>query len=395
MEIWDQTLNETPPTSGTFKEASFDSSGHGTAVASIIANCATGCSFLIIKLNTSTGNTTPTTISLLRAIDYSIKRAIELAMPLVINLSFGNNYGDHGSNSILEDYIDSVSGIYKLSIIVGSGNDGRAARHHQFMLGNLSWQKIDFVVNENQGGINLQIWRNYADYIDILMQTPSGKILGPFNMYEEIMTYNTEDMIIKVIYGYPSSINRNQETYISIIPRDTYIEAGIWNIFIKPKSISNGRVDIWLPVAGSTSADVRFLNPTEFTTLTIPSTARKVITVGAYNSRTLSYAAFSGRGYTINGDIKPDLSAPGVDIDVALPGGGYGTASGTSFATPFVSAAAAIMMEYGIVEGNDLFLYGEKLKAYLINGAKKLPGYKEWPNELLGWGALCLKDSLP
>ena len=163
---------------------------------------------------------------------------------------------------------------------------------------------------------------------------------------------------------------------------------------LKPKSIGTGRIDVWLPVKGSTSTDVRFLNPTEFTTLTIPSTARNVISVGAYDSINMSYAIFSGRGYTVNNEIKPDIVAPGVDIDVAIPGGGYGKASGTSFAAPFVSAGAAIMMENGIVNNNDPFLYGDKIKAKLISGARKLPGYRVWPNEKLGWGAFCLEESM-
>ena len=51
--------------------------------------------------------------------------------------------------------------------------------------------------------------------------------------------------------------------------------------------------------------------------------------------------------------------------------------------------------ESGIVKGNDAFLYGAKVKAYLIDGAKKLPGFSEWPNPQMGWGALCVKDSIP
>ena len=49
----------------------------------------------------------------------------------------------------------------------------------------------------------------------------------------------------------------------------------------------------------------------------------------------------------------------------------------------------------GIVRGNDPFLYGEKVRAYLRRGARQLPGYEVWPNNLLGYGALCLSDSLP
>ena len=94
-------------------------------------------------------------------------------------------------------------------------------------------------------------------------------------------------------------------------------------------------------------------------------------------------------------DRKPDLVAPGVGITAAAPGGGYDTKSGTSMAAPFVSGGAALLMEWGIIQGNDPFLYGEKLKAYLIRGARRLPGYPVYPNEQVGWGALCVARSLP
>ena len=83
-------------------------------------------------------------------------------------------------------------------------------------------------------------------------------------------------------------------------------------------------------------------------------------------------------------DRKPDLVAPGVGITAAAPGGGYDTKSGTSMAAPFVSGGAALLMEWGIIQGNDPFLYGEKLKAYLIRGARRLPGYPVYPNEQVG-----------
>ena len=78
-----------------------------------------------------------------------------------------------------------------------------------------------------------------------------------------------------------------------------------------------------------------------------------------------------------------------------VAGGGYAEFTGTSFATPFVTGSAALLMEWGIVKGNDPYLYGEKVKSYLINGAKQLPGETEWPNERVGWGALCIAQSIP
>ena len=118
----------------------------------------------------------------------------------------------------------------------------------------------------------------------------------------------------------------------------------------------------------------QFLAPTPETTLTIPSTAAKVISVGAYDSNTNTYAPFSGRGFTWNtNQVKPDIVAPGVGITSCAVGGGYETRSGTSMATPFVSGSCALLMQWGILMGNDSFLYGEKMKAYLIKGPGNFP----------------------
>ena len=90
---------------------------------------------------------------------------------------------------------------------------------------------------------------------------------------------------------------------------------------------------------------------------------------------------------------KPDITAPGVNI--RIPGNKEQTVTGTSFATPMVTGAAAMLMEWGIVQGNDPYLYGEKIRAYLMKGARKLPGQESVPDKKAGWGALCLAASLP
>jgi len=119
-----------------------------------------------------------------------------------------------------------------------------------------------------------------------------------------------------------------------------------------------------------------------------------VISVGAYNSLLNSIASFSGRGYTnTQVSIKPDLVAPGVDILAPKRNGGYDVFSGTSIAAPFVTGAAALMMQWGIVEGHDPFLYGERIKAFLRRGANRQKGI-EYPNPYWGYGTLCLRNSM-
>ena len=127
-------------------------------------------------------------------------------------------------------------------------------------------------------------------------------------------------------------------------------------------------------------------------------------TVGAYDSTYDSYADFSGRGYvdarstlgvTAAGMTKPDIVAPGVNIIAPSIFGGYQSFTGTSFATPIVAGCAALLMQWGIVMGNDQYLYGEKVKAYLRSGARPIRGEVEYPNAKTGWGALCFADSFP
>ena len=151
-----------------------------------------------------------------------------------------------------------------------------------------------------------------------------------------------------------------------------------------------------MTAAAARGSATQFLAPTPETTLTIPSTAAKVISVGAYDSNTNTYAPFSGRGFTWNtNQVKPDIVAPGVGITSCAVGGGYETRSGTSMATPFVSGSCALLMQWGILMGNDSFLYGEKMIAYLIIGARKLPFAEIYPDPRVGWCALCGSASIP
>ncbi|MBE5931931.1 MAG: peptidase S8 [Lachnospiraceae bacterium] len=407
--LWDQSLSGNPPSGynmGTYFDNndindaintkqefdSKDASGHGTAVAGIVTACTPNADLLIVKLATG-DNEQVNTANLMMAIDFAVKYSIDNNVPLVINLSYGNNSGDHNGNSVLERYIDTVSLLSRVTFVVGAGNDALAGRHVQI---NMEYERVfnrEFQIPSGEGSINIQVWSNFQDQIDVFLFTPSGEVLGPFNDYEQLVSYSINNMDIRVLNSGPSPINSRQETYISIIPVEDFIESGVWSIRLIPQKIIDGRVDIWLPVEGSTNTNIFFLNPSESTTITIPSTSESVITVGAYDSNNMSYAAFSGRGYTVDGNIKPDVVAPGVNIDAPRVGGGYSLVTGTSFATPFVSAASAMLMEYGIVMKNDPFLYGEKVKAYLISGAKTLPIFKDSPNILLGWGTLCVEDS--
>ena len=129
-------------------------------------------------------------------------------------------------------------------------------------------------------------------------------------------------------------------------------------------------------------------------TLTIPATAQRVISVAGYNSVYQSFAPFSGRGYVGDSVLipysKPDIAAPAVDVPAPSIYGGMAAVTGTSFATPIVSGAAALLMEQGIVRDEDRYLYGEKMKALLQARARSLPGINVYPDAKVGSGKLCV-----
>ncbi|MGN0432344.1 MAG: S8 family peptidase [Lachnospiraceae bacterium] len=390
-----------------------DISGHGTAVAGIAAGSsneyqgvAQASNLIIVKLGSPRPDSFPRTTELMRAVTYVVKTAQQMNMPIAVNLSFGNTYGAHDGTSLVERFIDNAAEVGRTVICVGSGNEGAGAGHVQ---GNVTAGRgpsafVELAVASYESTLNVQLWKSYADSYRITLRSPGGEEqVLPLNGEGKI-TLRMEQTDILIYQGEPTPYAVTQEIYFDFIPVGAYVAPGIWTFYLEGLRVVTGQYYFYLPSAVARNSNTRFFTPSPQITLTIPSTAQKVITVGAYDSTYEAYADFSGRGYVYPertmglvaaGIIKPDIVAPGVDIAAPDTYGGYGLFTGTSFATPFVTGAAALLMQWGIVQENDLFLYGEKVKAYLRNGARPLRGEERYPNERVGFGALCLSESIP
>lgn len=395
-----------------------DISGHGTAVAGIAAASKTDMGdggiyqgvapksdLLVVKLGMPMEGGFPKTTEIMRAVTYAVRKGIETAKPVVINLSFGNTYGSHDGSSLIERFLDNAAEIGRTVISVGAGNEGDAKGH---LAGYAQeTQIIEISVGEYERNLSIQLWKQYSDVFSISLRAPDNTSLvlpAPENAGKQVLRLGATQVL--VYWGDPKPYSVLQELYFELIPitDKKYIEAGVWSILLEPAKVVTGKFDCYLPSAEARNTRTGFLRSTPEMTLTIPSTATKIVTVGAYNAAYEQYAPFSGRGratvsrensITLAGQIKPDLVAPGVDILAPDVLGGYGTVTGTSFATPIVSGSVALLMQWGILKGNDPYLYGEKVKAYLRRGAQPLRGENIYPNERVGFGRLCVSESIP
>ena len=427
LSLWDQSIPGNPPegyvigTEYTKEEInkalalgeiqgrrlvpSRDYTGHGTAVLGIAAGngrasgganrgIAYESDLLVVKMKNADKNSFPRTTELMEGVDYLIRQSIRLGKPIVVNISFGNNYGSHKGDSLLETYLDSVSAMGRNVICTGMGNNGDDALHFGGKLENREIQEIELGIGPYEPALNLQLWKAYEDEIKIYVENPSGILAGPLEERMGAQRWRAGNTNLLIYYGKPAPYHVTQEIYFEFLPDAPYVDSGVWKLVLQGTHVKNGEYFLWLPGGKTLNPGTGFYLPRVQGTLTIPATARRLISVGAYDSRLLSYAAFSGRGSSELPYEKPDLTAPGVGITAPRAGGGYGSYTGTSFAVPFVSGSAALLMEWGIIKGNDPYLYGEKVKAYLRRGARPLPEYKQYPNYEVGWGRLCVADSL-
>ena len=422
VSLWDQSVNGRPPAgylAGTEytreqidaalatedKEVrrqmvkTSDVSGHGTAVAGIAAGNGRGsegrrfrgaapeAELIIVKMGAPREGGFPRTTELMRGVDYIVRKAVELRRPVAINISFGNTYGSHDGTSLVERFLNDIADMWKNVICIGSGNEGASAGHVSGKVRRQISETVELAVQQREPALSIQIWKSYVDEMGVSVISPSGRQAGPFYEFLGAQRYILGDTELLIYYGEPKPYSVKQEIYLSLLPGKQYIESGVWKIVLTPGRIVDGEYQMWLPTQTSLNMGTAFLQPNSMSTLTIPSTASLAVTVAAYDARTFSYADFSGRGpagmYEGENVLKPDIAAPGVRVTAPVPGGGYQSFSGTSFAAPFVTGSAALLMEWGIVRGNDPYLYGEKVKAYLRKGAKQLAGYERWPNALL------------
>ena len=376
-----------------------DDVGHGTHVAGIA--CAGGnisskyygvapeSSIIMVKV--ARGLFTLST-EIMKGIKFLIDKSKELNMPLAINISLSTNDGAHNGSSLLEQYISTVSTLERVTIVIAAGNEGEAAHH---VGGNLEGiNEIFFNVSSDESTVVLNLYKSLLPSVSIELISPSGGSTGEIAVKEGFQEGAIGNSRYSIYLTGPKPFDVSGEIGIIIRGINEYITPGQWKISLRKLNNYDGTFDMWLPISEGLNVNTKFVNPVVYNTLGIPATVRNVISVGSYNYLVDTISPFTGRGQIFEGQyIKPDIVAPGEGIYSAIPNRSFDKKTGTSMATPQVTGSAALMMQWGIVNRNDPYLYGERLKYFLMLGSKKGRRDISYPDPSWGYGELCLRDS--
>lgn len=431
LAIWDQTIQDGAPSEGLefgseyprsqINQAlasenprdivpSWDTNGHGTAMASVAAGsrlnggrsfygAAPDADIVVVKLKECKPYLRdyyliPEDVpayaenDIMLAVNYLQSFAVALRRPVVICLGIGTNYGDHSGSSSLGGYLNHVAVKRSLAVIVCGGNEGNAAHHY---MGNLTQsggipdsteETVEIRVGENQRGFMLELWGNPPDVLQVSIRSPGGEVIPRFMLgLNQSITYGfiyertriTVDGIL--VEG---SSGKELITFRFELPTP-----GIWSIMVRAAStVHNGIFHMWLPITEFLSGETYFLKPNPYSTLTEPGMTREVMTTSTYNDANNSFYVASGRGFATNQEIKPDFAAPGVGVSTV-----FGKQTGSSLAAAIAAGGAAQFMQWAVVEQNAPLAGSRDVKNYFIRGAKREQDIS-YPSREWGYGRL-------
>ncbi len=375
-------------------------------------------------------------MSLINGIDWLFSLADSLKVPCVVSMSIGVSAGPHDGTSELDTYIDKVSGPGRI-IVGAAGNDGVSRTHVLF----------DLKANSTPSGTWITPLRNisekdtfYTWSIDLW-----GEAQKQFMLSTQIYNTSTDELHEETTFitvgnkksaFKPDTVVLNADTIIWFISTERSIlntkphavvraigKNQLYRIGIRLKSSTAIKVHGWNMHKKSCEAYEmeNYINgDNNYTVNEVGGTAKRIIAVGAYYGRisiklwngeifpaaetdTIFHIAdFSGRGPTVDGRTKPDITAPGVKVVSAISYyhkdssrtvywpyrhslyGRYGPSTGTSISAPIVAGTIALLLQA------DSQLTPEKIKSAFQASAIKdeYTGPLTLPDNIFGCGKL-------
>ena len=424
--IWDQTIQTGIPPEGFFYGTEYtneviqraiesqnpreivpstDELGHGTAAASVAAGtrlegerrfigAAPECNIVMVKLKEikqylreyyliPEGVPCYSETDIMQAVQYLQKYAMSLSSPLVVCIGVGTNLGDHTGASPLARYITDLSYQKSRAFVIGGGNEGNARRHFRGTISDRQEQQdVEIRVGEGEKGFLMDFWGKQPYLFTASIRSPGGEIIRRINPRMKgpqtyTFIFERTRLTVDYILVEPSS---NGELIRFRFENPT---AGIWTIRIQGEgSMNQGVFDLWLPITSFLTDETYFLEPDPFITLTDPAYTRRAVSVTSYNDENDSLYVNAGRGFSRDEQVKPDIAAPGVSVSTVL-----GMRNGSGVAAAVTAGGVAQILQWAVVEQNDILVDSESIRNYLIRGATREESM-EYPNREYGYGLL-------
>jgi len=386
-----------------------DERGHGTKVAGIIGargyngqfqGIAHDSDFLIVKLFESSNFKrnlqlngiidvpTYNASEIAGGLEYLKEMSIKLQKPIVIFIGVGSNEGAHDGFNLISRYLSSLGENIGICLVAGVGNEGAAQGHVSGYIKNVGdIKEVQLQIPREFRKFSFYIWVQKPNRASVNVISPTGEesnVIESKLDKKQTTLFGFVNTTMTVRYYTPEYFTGHEAINITF----DNIKPGIWRFNLIGVYVTSGRFDIWLPPKDTLPENTVFIEPDPYTTITLPAMAPNVITV-AYYGMDKALIASSGKGFNANNRINPDVATIGIDVLTTKVAGGVTTMSGSSAATAIVAGVCALLLEWGIVRGNDTTMYSRKIRTYIMYGADREQVYK-YPNREVGYGDLDL-----
>lgn len=319
--------------------------------------------------------------------------AERMGMPLVVCISMGSSLGSHMGDSPLSQFLNNLGLRRGRVVTISAGNEANARHHFQSLnLPQGQQENVEISVGNGVNGFVLELWAAVPNLYQVAVLSPTGELFEPVGgagvrRAEHFFLF--ENTTVSIEYDIIVGANANQLAFI----RFTTPLQGIWTIRVTARQVIQGGYHMWLPQSELVSGEVFFLRSTPDVTATTPSFSNAAVSVGAFLAKGNSLYPDSGRGFGANGDIKPDIAAPGVNVTGPDVRGNFITMTGTSVAAAITAGACAQLLEWGIVKGRYTTLNSVEMRSILTRGAQRSPD-RSYPNPEWGFGSLDVFEAL-